>query len=74
MRQRYREFKKVKVGVEKYFASETKPKYKWLDSLLTFVFNKLINLAWRVFDMNTKYNRVEYQVEKYRDVFEERRI
>ena len=68
--QKRNNYKLVKVGVEKYFTTETKPRYKWLDSLCTTVYNKLRDLAWYVFDMNCKYNRVEYQQENYRDVFE----
>ena len=63
-------YKLIKVGVEKYFTTETKPRYKWLDSLCDTVYDKLKNLAWHVLEINLKYNRVEYQQENSRDVFE----
>jgi hypothetical protein len=68
-RQRHN-YKLIKVGVEKFFTTETKPRYKWLDRLCNAVYSKLKYLAWNVLEMNLKYNRVEYQQENYRDVYE----
>ncbi len=61
--------KQVPIGKERYYETLTKPKFIWLDQLISKLSNKLIVLSWYIGKLNRKYNEVEYEKMRYRTIY-----
>lgn len=71
MWERYYEVRTIQVpiGRERYYETLTKPKFIWLDQLISKLSNKLIVLSWYIGKLNRKYNEVEYEKMRYRTIY-----
>ena len=61
--------KQAPIGKERYYETLTKPKFIWLDQLISKLSNKLIVLSWYIGKLNRKYNEVEYEKMRYRTIY-----
>lgn len=61
--------KEVPVGRKRYYTTEYKPKYVWLDNLLWKLINKIENFAYSLRQFNGDYNRIEYQKTRYMTLY-----
>ena len=66
--------KQVPIGKERYYETLTKPKFIWLDQLISKLSNKLIVLSWYIGKLNRKYNEVEYEKMRYRTIYKKEYI
>jgi len=66
----YRRTKQIAVGRERYYETLTKPRFVWLFNLINKLCDKLIDLAFKIKNLNRKYNEIEYEKMRYKTIYE----